>query len=73
MHSMMAELDGLSGDAFDRAFVKGMIVHHQGAVEMAEAALQFAQREEIKDLSRAIIQAQTEEIALMQAWEQQWW
>jgi uncharacterized protein (DUF305 family) len=74
-HAMMSMSDGLEGkegDAFDRAFVTQMILHHEGAVEMAEMALEHAQREEVKALSREIIKAQTTEIQLMHSWQQAW-
>ena len=32
-----ASLKGKTGDAFDAAFIREMIVHHQGAIKMAEA------------------------------------
>lgn len=72
MDEMSASLEGLSGDAFDRAFLEQMIVHHEGAVEMAEAALERAQHQEIRDLAQAIITAQQQEIAQMRAWKQAW-
>lgn len=73
MHAMNAELIGKTGDAFDAAFISEMIVHHQGAVEMAQLALTNAQHQEIKDLAQAIITAQNKEIADMQSWQQAWY
>jgi uncharacterized protein (DUF305 family) len=73
MSGMVMGLDGKSGDLFDQAFLSGMIVHHQGAVAMAEAALKNAKRPEIKDLAQKIITAQEAEIAQMQAWQQTWY
>lgn len=73
MDGMMAGLEGKTGDEFDRAFLKEMIMHHQGAVQMAEAALQNAQHQEIKDLANAIISAQNKEIADMQKWMGEWY
>lgn len=72
MDAMTASLNGLSGDAFDRAFLAEMIVHHEGAVEMAEAALARAGHQEIRDLAEAIISAQMAEIAQMRDWQQAW-
>lgn len=71
--SMMAELDGRQGDEFDRAFLEQMIVHHQGAIQMAEAALQNTKRDEIKQLSREIISAQNTEIKMMREWQASWY
>ncbi len=73
MAGMNAQLQGKSGDAFDRAFLSEMIVHHKGAVEMAELALKNAKHQEIIDLAKAIIAAQEKEIADMKNWEQKWY
>jgi uncharacterized protein (DUF305 family) len=73
MDSMMAVLDGKTGDAFDKAFLSEMIMHHQGAVVMAQAALQYANHKEIKDMAQAIITAQTTEIQQMKAWGTTWY
>lgn len=73
MESMMGALEGKSGDAFDKAFLSEMIMHHQGAVLMAEAALENAAHEEIKTMARAIISAQTTEITQMQDWQAAWY
>ena len=73
MDGMMAGLAGKSGDDFDKAFLSEMIMHHEGAVDMAEAALQSAKHEEIKDMARAIITAQTAEINQMKGWQQAWY
>lgn len=73
MVSMNAELKGKSGDSFDQAFLSEMIVHHQGAVEMAELALANAKHQEIKDLAGGIISAQNKEIAEMKAWQKSWY
>ncbi len=73
MRSMMAGLDGKTGDAFDKAFIDEMIMHHEGAVDMAEAALKDAKHQEIKDMAKAIISAQTKEIAQMKEWRTAWY
>jgi uncharacterized protein (DUF305 family) len=69
---MSAGLNGKTGDEFDKAFIEEMIVHHQGAVDMANLALKNAKHKEILDLSRAIIRAQNEEITDMQNWKKAW-
>ncbi len=56
-----------TGDA-DVDFVKGMIPHHQGAVEMAKVVLQYGKDPKLKQLARDIIRAQDKEIAFMQRW-----
>jgi uncharacterized protein (DUF305 family) len=73
MASMNAELKGKTGDAFDQAFLSEMIVHHQGAVEMAQLALTNAKHTEIKNLAVAIVSAQNKEIADMKSWLSSWY
>lgn len=65
MHAAMAIK--FSGDA-DVDFVKGMIPHHQGAVEMARVVLAHGKDPELRKLAEGIIKAQDEEIAFMKAW-----
>ncbi|MFM9975155.1 MAG: DUF305 domain-containing protein [Beijerinckiaceae bacterium] len=57
----------LSGNA-DADFVRSMIPHHQGAVEMAEIILNFGRKPEIAKLAGEIIAAQKREIAEMTTW-----
>lgn len=73
MGSMTYGLSGKTGDDFDKAFIKEMITHHQGAVAMANMALVSAKHAEIKTLASAIIAAQTKEIGDMQAWYKNWY
>lgn len=73
MDGMMQNLNGKTGDAFDKAFLSEMIMHHEGAVDMAEAALKDAKHQEIKDLAQRIITAQEEEIQQMKTWEKEWY
>lgn len=72
MNDMVNNLKGKSGDEFDKAFLLGMIEHHQGAIEMANLALQNAGHEEIKTMAEDIISAQANEINMMQEWQNSW-
>jgi uncharacterized protein (DUF305 family) len=73
MTSMNADLQGKTGDSFDRAFLSEMIIHHQGAIDMAKLAQTNAAHQEIKDLAGNIITAQTKEIAQMKVWQKSWY
>ena len=72
MNDMNKELEGLSGDDYDKAFIEMMIAHHEGAVDMAELIPSRAKHDEIKSLGEAIITAQTKEIADMKQWQKDW-
>jgi uncharacterized protein (DUF305 family) len=72
MQGMMIGLNGKTGNAFDEAFLAEMIVHHQGAVVMAQAVLKNSKRPELIKLANDIISAQTEEITMMKNWQKSW-
>ncbi len=72
MGDMVGMLKGNSGDDFDRAFIEGMVPHHQGAIDMAKLALQYAGHEEIRAMAEAIISAQQAEIDQMHGWQRAW-
>jgi uncharacterized protein (DUF305 family) len=71
---MTSELDGLRGTSeFDRDFIDAMIRHHEQAVEAARLALDASDRDEIRDLAQAIIEAQTSEIQQLEEWRADWY
>lgn len=72
MDQMVDSLKDKRGDEFDKAFIAGMIAHHQGAVEMAKIAENNARHDEIKKMSRAIISTQNDEIEQMMQWQNEW-
>jgi len=71
-HSMTIDL-GAADANYDLRFIDAMIVHHQGAVEMAKEAQQKSQRPQIKKLAEDIIKAQNKEINQMKQWRQAWY
>jgi hypothetical protein len=52
----------------DRDFVKHMIPHHQGAIDMARVELHYGHDSEIRKLAEKIIADQQKEIEVMQKW-----
>ena len=59
-------------NAADLAFAQQMIVHHQGAVEMADLAPGRAANQQVKDLAARIKAAQAPEIEQMTGWLTLW-
>lgn len=58
--------------SIDQHFIEQMIPHHEGAITMANLALEKATRPEIKTLAQAILKAQTAENQEMRTWYQDW-
>jgi len=70
MDTAMQGMTPMAGMAVqvDRSFLKGMIPHHQEAVDMSEACLQKATKAELQRFCRGVIGLQKAEIAQYQAW-----
>ncbi|WP_416671161.1 DUF305 domain-containing protein [Egbenema bharatensis] len=64
---------GPKDEFFDLRFIDGMVPHHEGAVLMAQEALQKSSRPEILALAEAIIAAQEVEISQLQDWRNEWY
>ena len=69
MDTMNTDMDqGMQAKDIDVAFICGMLPHHQGAIDMAKAELQYGDDPWARQLAQAIIEAQTKEIAEMKDW-----
>ncbi|MEK7581283.1 MAG: DUF305 domain-containing protein [Patescibacteria group bacterium] len=58
---------------FDKSFIEEMIPHHQMALMMVNMLLQGTEREEMKTLGQAMIDAQSREIDQMRSWYRSWY
>lgn len=63
--SDMTALEDASGADASRLFLEQMIMHHEGAVDMARTALQDASNPEVLELAEQVIDDQTSEIGEM--------
>lgn len=72
MMDMTAGLMGKTGDEFDKVFLDEMIVHHQGAVDMAKMVKQNSKRPEMLKFADDIITVQSREIQMMKGWRAAW-
>ena len=66
MHQAMGSM-AYSGNA-DVDFARGMIPHHQAAIDMAKTVIQYGTDPEIRKLAEDIVAAQEREIAQLEAW-----
>jgi len=62
----LAQLSTAKGSAFDRLFLKGMIAHHEGAIDML-SMIKNSTNSEVKKLSADILTSQSAEIEAMKA------
>ncbi len=72
-HSTMQSSPNAAAVPYDLQFLDTMIAHHQGAIDMAKAAVAKSQHAEIKTLAANIISSQQKEIAQMKTWREQWY
>lgn len=56
----------------DTMFAQMMIVHHEGAIEMADLAVERTESAEVRGLSESISAAQGPEIQVMTSWLEAW-
>jgi uncharacterized protein (DUF305 family) len=65
MNKMMADMKVKPIGDVDRDFVAMMLPHHQGAVDMAKAELEYGHNEQLRRLAHEIVATQEREITVM--------
>ena len=63
--AMLNELERLQGKAFDKRFLELMVIHHEGALKMAQTELANGTSPTAKGMAQSIVTAQTAEISQM--------
>ena len=66
--TMHRDMDIAYSNDADADFVRGMIPHHRGAIDMAKVLLQYGKDEQTRKWVTDVIREQEREIAEMQAW-----
>ena len=72
MDEMMLIGRGQTGDAYEEAWLRGMVVHHIGAIRMSEQLLKETDRPELIELANNIIESQSREVEQMKGWLNSW-
>ncbi|MEX2515235.1 MAG: DUF305 domain-containing protein [Candidatus Paceibacterota bacterium] len=72
MDEMTMMFRGKEGADYEEAFLRGMIVHHLGAIEMSEDLLKETSRSELIEFANDIISAQEQEVEQMETWLDEW-
>ena len=68
----MGRLNSLKANEFDIEFLRQMIPHHEGAIEMAKALKAGNEYADMQQLADSIIASQTAEVAQMKEWLSGW-
>lgn len=55
-----------ASNTVEKAYIEGMVIHHQMAVDMANAILKYSSHHEILDIAEDILEMQKEEINQME-------
>ncbi|MGH3147975.1 MAG: DUF305 domain-containing protein [Rubrobacter sp.] len=71
MNGMSSGMVMENGKYSDERFIDAMVPHHEGAVEMAEVALENAEHEQIEQLAEDIVSAQEAEIRELKSIKQE--
>ena len=66
--AMMTGMNNKIGKNLDKEYIKGMIEHHGGAINMAKKIQMITKRPEILKLSNDIIANQSTEVSILKGW-----
>jgi len=72
MDEMLLIGRGKTGEVYEEAFIRGMIAHHLGAVEMSEKLLTKTTRPELVQFANDVISTQSNEVIEMKGWLEMW-
>jgi uncharacterized protein (DUF305 family) len=73
---LMSEANGMLGNAdkrVDLRYLEGMIVHHRGAMQLAEQVKEKSHRKEIRDLATMILNDEPKSIDELYRWRNEWY
>ena len=62
MHTMMVKMEDQNGASVEEAFIRQMIPHHEGAIEIAKYEVQFGKNVEMVQLAKSILAEQRVEV-----------
>ncbi len=71
-HSNMESSPNVASQPYDLQFIDTMVMHHQGAIDMARMAVTKAQHAELREMAQKVITDQEREIAELRRHREQW-
>ncbi len=71
-HSNMQSSPNAASQPYDLQFIDTMVIHHQGAIDMARMAITKAQHTELREMAQKVITDQEREIAELRRHREQW-
>ncbi|MEI6222705.1 MAG: DUF305 domain-containing protein [bacterium] len=72
LNQSSSAMGGTAKPLSDQQFLDGMIAHHEVALDLARQAKRQSKRDEILKLADVVLAVDTEEIAGLYTWKQQW-
>lgn len=72
MMDMTSRMNGKKGAELEKVFLEDMIVHHEGAIQMAQKLKEGTTRAELTEMADDIVSTQTKEVEMMKRWLGEW-